>query len=428
MKNMIYLKEADIPQKWLNSKVYLPDKLPESKDPDDGSYSRVNRISQLRTRALIEQDHSEEEWIDIPGEVLEKYLEVGRPTPLMRAKELEECLGTPARIYIKREDLLPTHSFKLNTAIAQAYYAKEENLKGLISETGAGQWGLSIAYACNMFGIEATIFWVRVSMEQKYIRRAFGELLGAKIYPSPSNLTKSGREMLKKDPNCYGSLGTAIGDAISYTLENEGYKYASGSNLTHILLHQSIIGLEAKKQLELIGEKADIVIACCGGGSNFGGIVAPFIKEKIENSDIRFIAAESDAAPRLSKGKYEYDFSDPLGLTPLSLSYTLGHDYMPPPVHTGGLRQHNGSVFVGYLKHKGLIDAYAYSQEEIFKVGQKFAQMYRVIPAPETCHALKAAVDVALECKEKGESKNILVSFSGSGLLDLKGYMDVLKI
>ena len=379
--------------------------------------SRIERIKKLRTKELLYQDQTNDRWIDIPQEVLEKYIEVGRPTPLMRAVELEKYLDTPARIYIKREDVLPTHSFKLNTAIAQAYYAKQENLKGLITETGAGQWGVSLSYACNMFGLDAVIFWVKVSMQQKEIRRAFATMLGGTVYPSPSELTVSGREVLAKDPNCPGSLGTAIGDAVSYTLEhNDDYKYASGSNLAHILLHQSVIGLEAQKQLEKVGEKADAVIACCGGGSNFGGIVAPYIEQVVKDKNsIDIIAAESDAAPRLTKGKYMYDYSDPIGLTPLSLSYTLGHDYMPPAVHTGG------------LKHHGYISSRCFSQEDIFKAGELFCQLYRAIPAPETCHALKATIDYALECKKNNQKKNILMCYSGNGLLDLRGYMEVLK-
>lgn len=427
-KDMILLSENNIPTQWLNVKSVLPEKLPPLKEPEDGRGSRLEVIRKIRTKAMLAQDESEDVWVDIPEEVLEKYLEIGRPTPLMRARELEEYLGTPAKIYIKREDVLPTHSFKLNTAIAQAYYAKKENVKGLITETGAGQWGLSLSYACNMFGLESVVFWVKVSMEQKPLRKAFSEMMGAKIYPSPSLLTQSGRDILEKDPDCYGSLGTAIGDAISYTMQNEGFKYASGSNLCHVLLHQSIIGLEAQRQFEIAGESPDTVVACCGGGSNLGGIIAPYIKTKLDNPNgFRLVAAESNASPRLSKGDYRYDHSDPMGFTPLTLSYTLGNDFMPPPVHVGGLRQHNGSPVIGMLKHKNLLEAVSYDQEDTFKAGELFIKLYRAVPAPETCHALKATIDLALEAKAKNEKKTILMCFSGNGTLDLGGYIEVLK-
>lgn len=426
-KNMIFLKEQDLPTQWLNIKSVLPEKLPPLKEPNDDRGSRLETIKKIRTKAMLEQDGTEEKWVNIPGEVLDKYIQVGRSTPLMRAVELEHYLDTPAKIYIKREDFLPTHSFKLNTAIPQAYYAKKENVKGLISETGAGQWGLSLSYACNMFDVETIVFWVRISMEQKPFRKYWSEMLGGKIYPSPSSLTSSGRVLLEENPNSYGSLGTAIGDAISYTLENEGYKYASGSNLNHVLLHQSVIGLETYKQLEIAGDMPDTVIACCGGGSNLGGIMAPFIQAKVENpSKIKLLAVESNASPRLCKGEYKYDFSDPVGITPLTLSYTMGHDFMPPASHVGGLRQHNGSPMVGLLRHKEILDAVAYDQEEIFEAGKLFTKLYGSIPAPETCHAIKATIDEALSAKINNEKKTILMCFSGNGLLDLNGYIEVL--
>lgn len=427
-KHLIALNPNDLPTKWLNMRAVLPEKLPPVLDPDDDKHGRVEIMRRIRPQAMIQQDETNDEWIDIPEEVLEKFVEIGRPTPLMRAVELERYLDTPAKIYIKREDLLPSHSFKLNTAVAQAYYAKKENAEGLITETGAGQWGVSLSYACNMFDLKTIVFWVKVSVNQKPLRRAFSEMLGATVYPSPSAMTKAGREILDKNPDHYGSLGTAIGEAISFSMEHDSYKYASGSNLSHVLLHQSIIGLETKMQLELAGEQPDILVGCCGGGSNLGGLIAPWVRTKSERPDtIRLFAAESEAAPRLSRGRYMYDHSDPVGLTPQVLSYTLGMDYMPPPVHVGGLRQHNGSPIIGMLKHKDLLESRPYTQEEIFEAGRLFIQLYRIIPAPETCHAIKATIDLALEAKRNNEKKTIVMCFSGNGLLDLSGYSESLN-
>lgn len=420
------LDKRDIPKKWFNVLPILPEPIPPLKEPNDGK-SRIEVMKQIRIKELQTQDKSTEEWINIPQDVIEKYISIGRPTELMRAKALEEYLGTPAEIYLKREDLLPTGSFKLNTAIPQAYYAKRENVKGLVSETGAGQWGVGLAYACNIYKLDCVIFWVKVSLEQKIERATYAEMLGAKIFPSPSSLTKAGREILSKDPTNYGSLGTAIGEAISMAMENNHLKYVSGSNLPHVFLHQTIIGLETKAQLTLIDKTPDMLIACVGGGSNFGGFIAPFLPDKIKRGEnLRLIAAESEAAPRLTKGEYRYDHADPVGLTPLVLSYTLGMNYMPPPVHVGGLRQHSGSPIIGVLMHNKLIEAYAYSQEEVFKAGQKFIQCEKIIPAPETCHAIRAAIDFALEAKRKREKRVIVVCLSGNGLLDLKGYKEVL--
>lgn len=426
-EHSIKLNEKDIPRKWFNVLPTLPEPIPPLKDPDDNKESRIETMKKIRIKELLKQDEIMEEWVDIPEDVIEKYIEIGRPTPLMRAVNLERYLDTPARIYIKREDLLPTHSFKLNTSIAQAYYAEKEGAKGLVSETGAGQWGVGLAYACNIYKMECVIFWVKISLEQKVYRASFAELLGAKVFPSPSTKTKAGKEILAKDPDNYGSIGTGIGEAISFSIEEPAFKYVSGSNLPHVLLHQTIIGLETKKQLTSIGEIPDQLIACVGGGSNLGGFMNPFVPDKLERGDaLSLIAAESDAAPRLTKGEYRYDHADPVGLTPLTLSYTLGMDYMPPPVHVGGLRQHSGSPIVGILRKNKLLDAYSYSQEDAFKAGKLFIECERVIPAPETCHAIKAVVDFALEAKKKREKKIIVMCFSGNGLLDIKGYKAVL--
>ena len=426
--NLIKLSDQEIPREWFNVQTVLPEPLPQAKDPEDGKESRIGLQQKIRVKALQEQDKSTDQWIPIPDDVITKYLEIGRPTPLYRARNLEKYLETPARIYIKREDLLPTHSFKLNTSIAQAYFAKQEGARGLVSETGAGQWGLGLSYACNLFDLECIIFWVKISLAQKQYRAKYAEMLGATIYPSPSNKTRSGREVLNKNPDHYGSLGTGIGDAISYCIDNPKYNYVSGSNLPHVLLHQTIIGLETKKQLEIMDEVPDKLIACVGGGSNLGGFMNPFIPMKLESGqELHPIGAESDAAPRLTRGNYRYDHSDPVGFTPLSLSYTLGMDYTPPPVHVGGLRQHSGSAVIGVLRHSNLLDAYSYSQEDAFKAGKVFIDCERFIPAPETCHAIKATIDFALEAKQKREEKVIVTCFSGNGILDLNGYIEVLN-
>lgn len=426
-KRSIKLRPVNIPKKWFNVVPVLPEPLPPFRDPDDDKGSRIEVMREIGIKKLFRQDQIKDTWVDIPGDVIEKYIEIGRPTDLTRARNLEKYLGTPARIYVKREDLLPTQSFKLNTSIAQAYFAKKERAEGLVSETGAGQWGLGLAYACNMYRLKCVIFWVKVSLEQKIHRATFTELLGAKIYPSPSSKTEVGREILSKEPDNYGSIGTGIGEAINFAVNNSSYKYVSGSNLPHVLMHQTVIGVETKRQLDFLGENPDQLIACVGGGSNLGGFMNPFIPDKLKRGDrLRLIAAESDAAPRLTKGKYRYDHADPAGLTPLSLSYTLGMDYMPPPVHVGGLRQHSGSPIIGILRKNKLLEAYSYSQKDAFKAGKVFIECERVVPAPETCHAIKATIDFALEAKKKRQKKVIVTCLSGSGLLDLKGYNEVL--
>jgi tryptophan synthase beta chain len=421
--------EESLPRRWFNFLPHLPERLPPVRDPDDGRASRVEVMRSIRVPALTAQDSVEEPWVAIPDEVLERYAEIGRPTRLLRARELEKYLDTPARIYFKREDTLPTASFKLNSAIAQAYYAKKAGADGLVTETGAGQWGVAVAYACNMYRLENVIFWVRISAEQKGARVALAKLYGATVHTSPSSLTASGRKILEADPNCYGSLGTSIGDAISFAMEHPGHKYVSGSNLPHVLLHQTVIGLETRQQLEALGEEPDELVACVGGGSNLGGFMLPFLPDKRAGKrPLRLLAAESDAAPRLTRGEYRYDHSDPVGLTPLTLSYTLGMNYMPPPVHMGGLRQHNGSAVVGLLRKHELLDAVAYSQEEAFRAGQVFIQRERIVAAPESCHAIKAVIDSALEAKRRNERRVIVACLSGNGLLDMNGYTSVLGV
>lgn len=420
-ENCYYVKNG-LPNKWYNIQADLPEELPEEIDEICNGQSKIDQMNKIRVKELVKQDKSKEKWIDIPEEVIEKYQAIGRPTPLMRAIELEKYLDTPAEIYIKREDLLPTHSFKLNSAIAQSYYAKNEGFKGVISESGAGQWGLALSYATSMYDLKNCFFWVKVSREQKPFRADWCSFFGAKIINSPSNLTTTGQKVLSEDPNSPGSLGISIGEAIEFASKNTEYAYVSGSNLPHVLLHQTIIGLEVKEQLRNIGVKPDTFIACCGGGSNLGGFIGPFIFDPNYNKNTTFLAIESDAAPRLTKGEYEYDNADPYALTPLTKSYTLGRNYMPPPIHVGGLRQHNGSGIIGMLRHNKLLDAIAYSQEEVLQAGKIFMKCYGMIPAPESSHAIKAAIDIAIDAKKNNEKRVIVLCMSGNGVLDINAY------
>ena len=350
------------------------------------------------------------------------YSRVGRPTPLMRAYELEEYLQTPAHIYIKREDYMPTHSFKINSAIAQTYYAKKEGFKGVVSETGAGQWGLALSYAAAMNGLSTHFFWVKVSKHQKPMRADWCKLFGANIYESPSTITTTGRRILEQDINCPGSLGISIGEAIEFASQHPEYAYVSGSNLCHVIMHQTIIGLELKKQLKKLGVKPDAFVACCGGGSNLGGFMGPFIFDEEYNKNTTFLAVESDAAPRLTKGEYKYDTADPYGFTPMSKSYTLGRDYIPVANHVGGLRQHNGSPIIGVLRNEGLLDAVDYSQKSALEAGVIFSKLYGVLPAPESSHALKGTIDLALKAKKEGVKTTIVMCLSGNGILDMSAY------
>jgi tryptophan synthase beta chain len=417
----------NIPTEWFNLIHQLPVPLPEDKEPDENS-KRIPLMEKIRIKEMLKQDRHPDSWIPIPGKILEKYEEIGRPTPLMRAYELEEYLGTPAKIFLKREDTLPTHSFKLNSAIAQAYYAKQEGAKCLVSETGAGQWALALAYACKMYDLQVKIFWVRVSEQQKRLRAIYTQLLGGEVISSPSRLTATGRMVLGQNPDSPGSLGISIGEAIDYVKENDKCCYVSGSNIPHVLLHQTVIGLETKLQLSELGEKPDILVACCGGGSNLGGFIGPFLPEKrLRGDKLRLVVAESLAAPRLTQGEYRYDHADPAGLTPMTLSYTMGHEFVPSPVHVGGLRQHNGSAVVGVLQHEGWLESYAYDQKETFNAGKLFLDIYKCVAAPETCHALKAVIDRALEAKKNNTKPTIVGCFTGNGLLDLSGYEKIIQ-
>ncbi|MCD6348403.1 MAG: TrpB-like pyridoxal phosphate-dependent enzyme [Candidatus Korarchaeota archaeon] len=424
----VNLAQEDIPKYWYNivsDLPYLPPPIhPATKEP-----LGPKDFYPLFPKECVNQEFSKEKYIAIPEELREFYIRIGRPTPLYRAKRLEEYLRTPARVYYKREDVSPTGSHKLNTALVQAFFAAREGLEYLTTETGAGQWGSALSYATAMVGLRAMVFMVRISYEQKPYRKLVMKLYGADVVPSPSNRTEIGRKYLEQNPNHPGSLGIAISEAIEMAMKDEKAKYSLGSVLNHVLLHQTIVGLEAKKQFELVDEKPDVLIGCVGGGSNFAGFTFPFIEEILsgkENYDV--LAIEPKAAPSLTEGEYRYDFGDSAGVTPLIKMFTLGHDFVPPPIHAGGLRYHGAAPTVSLLKSKGIVRSVAYTQEEVFEAGRIFAMTEGMIPAPETTHAVKAAIDEALKAKKEGKERVIAFNFSGHGLLDLKGYEDVLGL
>lgn len=422
---VICLGENDIPRAWYNVLPDLPKPLEPPLHPVTRKPVGPDDLAPLFPMGLIQQEVSQERFIEIPGEVREVY-KIWRPTPLMRATRLEKALKTPARIYYKYEGASPAGSHKPNTAVAQAYYNKVEGVRKLTTETGAGQWGSALAMGCSFFGLELQIFMVRSSYQQKPYRRVLMETWGAKVEPSPSNLTQAGRKILEESPDTPGSLGIAISEAIEAALQADDVKYSLGSVLNHVLLHQTVIGLEAKKAFELIDDYPDMVIGCVGGGSNFGGIALPFVKEKMEGRDIRLIAVEPTSCPTLTSGRYEYDFGDIAGLTPLLLMYTLGHDFIPPASHAGGLRYHGDSPIISLLVKEGVMEARAYHQVEVFEAAVTFARAEGFVPAPETAHAVKAAIDEAIKCRESGESRCILFNFSGHGYLDLAAYDEYL--
>jgi len=415
-----------LPTSWYNIVPDLPGGLPPMLKPN-GEPVRPEDLEPLFPRALIEQEFSRERYIEIPGEIRRLYLELGRPTPLLRARRLEEKLGTPAKIYYKYEGVLPTGSHKINTASAQAYYNALEGVRRLTTETGAGQWGSALALGGALFGLQVTVYMVRVSYEQKPYRRVMMEVYGAEVIPSPSNRTRSGRAILEKDPDNPGSLGIAISEAIEDAATHEDTKYSLGSVLNHVLLHQTVIGLEAKKQLEELGDYPDVIIGAVGGGSNFAGLSYPFIHDKLRGTaDPRVVAVEPEAAPTMTRGVLAYDYGDTAGLTPLLYMYTLGHTFVPPPIHAGGLRYHGIAPTLAVLLREGLVEPRAYPQTSVFEAAVLFARTEGIIPAPESAHAVKAAIDEALRAKEEGRETVILFNLSGHGLLDLKGYDDYL--
>ncbi|MHB8895582.1 MAG: TrpB-like pyridoxal phosphate-dependent enzyme [Candidatus Geothermincolia bacterium] len=417
----VLLTEAEMPTSWYNIQADLPTPLPPPLHPVTNEPIGPADLAPLFPMELIKQEVSQERYIEIPEEVQEVY-KLYRPTPLHRAYRLEKALDTPAKIFYKDESVSPAGSHKPNTAIPQAFYNKAEGVKRLTTETGAGQWGSALALACKFFKLDLKVFMVKVSYEQKPYRRAMMHVWGADVTPSPSELTNSGREMLAEDPNCPGSLGIAISEAVELAVTDPDARYSLGSVLNHVCMHQTILGLEAKAQMEKFGEYPDVVIGCFGGGSNFSGIAFPFMKEKFEGKDLRILAVEPSSCPSLTKGKYEYDFGDEAGLAPIVQMYTLGHKFVPSPIHAGGLRYHGAAPLASMLVNQGYVEAVAYPQTKVFEAAMLFARTEGMIIAPETSHAVKCAVDEALKCKESGEAKNILFNLSGHGLLDLGGY------
>jgi len=426
MNNKIELSSDDVPIKWYNINADLPVELPMPQNSE--GKDQIGNLPKIFCKECLDQEFSTERYIKIPNEVRQLYQRLGRPTPLCRAVGLEEKLNTPAKIYYKREDLSPTGSHKLNSAIAQAYYAKKEGVERLTTETGAGQWGTALSLASSLMDLECTVYMVRVSFDQKPFRKTIMQLYDGKVYASPSMQTEVGKKILEETPDHPGSLGIAISEAVEEALADDKVKYTLGSVLNHVVLHQTVIGQEIQTQLEIAEEEPDTMVACVGGGSNFGGSLFPFLREKIKgNSDCEFLAAEPSACPTLSEGEYRYDFGDNMGFTPLLKMFTLGHDFVAPSVHAGGLRYHGMNSQISLLTKEGYITPRTAHQNEVFKAGKLFAQTEGVIPAPETCHALKVAIDEAQKCKQTGEEKTIVVNFSGHGLMDFKGYESYLN-
>ena len=417
----IMLSEKEMIQSWYNVAADLPKPMAPPLNPGTGEPLTPDALKPIFPMSLIMQEVSSERWIDIPDPIKEVLLS-WRPTPLVRAFNLEKALGTPARIYYKNESLSPPGSHKPNTAVAQAYYNKQEGIKRITTETGAGQWGSALAFACNKFDIECMVYMVRVSFEQKPMRKSLMHVWNAEVLPSPTDQTKSGRAFRERFPNTTGSLGMAISEAVEDAATHDDTNYSLGSVLNHVLLHQTVIGLEAKKQFEMAGDYPDILIGCAGGGSNFSGLTLPFVPDKLKGKEIRIIATEPEACPTLTKGPFRYDFGDTGKMTPLLKMYTLGHIFVPPGIHAGGLRYHGMAPMVSHLKDLGIIEAMALHQIECFEAGILFAQTEGTIPAPETNHAIRAVVIEALKCKETGEEKCIAFNFSGHGHLDLSAY------
>jgi tryptophan synthase beta chain len=420
------LRDNQIPTAWFNVIPSMP--TPPSPPLHPGTKQPIgpDDLAPLFPMALIEQEVSTAEYIDIPGKVLDVY-RMYRPTPLIRAKRLEKALKTPARIYYKYEGGSPAGSHKPNTAIAQAYYNKAEKVKRLATETGAGQWGSALAMACGFFGLKCQVFMVKASYHQKPGRRVMMETWGARVTPSPSTETESGKKILSGDAESPGSLGIAISEAVETAAKDPNTKYALGSVLNHVLLHQTVIGQEAKLQMEKAKDAPDIIVGCVGGGSNYAGLAYPFVPDKTKGGrDIKFLAVEPSACPTLTAGSFEYDFGDTGEMTPLVEMFTLGHTFVPPPIHAGGLRYHGDAPSLSRLVKDGVIEAVAYPQTKVFEAAMQFARTEGIIPAPESAHAIRGAIDEALACKETNQDRAILFGLSGHGLLDLKAYEDFL--
>jgi tryptophan synthase beta chain len=417
----IILREKDIPTSWYNVQADLPFRMDPPINPRTKKPLEPADLAPIFPMELIKQEASLERWINIPDEIRQIY-KIWRPTALHRAVRLEKALKTPARIYYKDESVSPPGSHKANTAIAQAYYNKKAGVRRICTETGAGQWGSALAHACNIFGLECTVYMVKVSYEQKPFRKSLMHIWGAEVFPSPTGRTRAGRMILKKFPGTLGSLGIAISEAVEDAATHDDAKYSLGSVLNHVLLHQSVIGLEAKQQLKIAGEKPDVLIGCVGGGSNFAGLAFPFIKDKIKGQKIDIIAVEPTACPTMTKGPYCYDYGDTAQLTPLMRMYTLGHSFIPPGIHAGGLRYHGCAPLLSLILNKGLARPVSVQQTDIFKSAILFAQTEGHLPAPETAHAIHVAVVEALRAKKQKKSKCIVINYSGHGHFDLVSY------
>ena len=416
----VLLDEAEIPRHWYNVVADMPNPPAPPLGPD-GQPVGPEKMLAIFPGSLLEQEMSRERWVPIPEQVREIY-RLWRPSPLCRAVRLEQALGTPARIFYKYEGVSPAGSHKPNTAVPQAYYNHEAGIKRIATETGAGQWGSSMALAGQLFGLEVRVYMVRVSYDQKPFRRSMMHTWGAEVLASPTTTTQAGRDALAKDPNTPGSLGIAISEAVEEAASRADTNYALGSVLNHVCLHQTVIGLEAKKQFEKIGAYPDMVFACCGGGANFAGAAFPFLADKAAGRNVRLVACEPTSCPTLTKGHYAYDFGDASGYTPIMLMYTLGHDFVPPGIHAGGLRYHGESPLVSQLHHEGLIEAVAVPQLATFEAGVLFARAEGIIPAPESNHAIRAVIDEALRCKQSGEPKTLFFNLSGHGHFDMAAY------
>ena len=416
------LNEKDVPESWYNIVPDLPFGLAPPLNPATREPVGPEAFAPIFPEEIIRQEVTAEPYVPIPEEVREIYA-LWRPTPLFRARRLEKVLETPARIYYKYEGTSPAGSHKPNTAVPQAFFNKQEGVARLTTETGAGQWGSSLAFACRQMGLECTVYMVRVSYGQKPYRRIMMETYGAKVHASPTDLTQAGRNILEEDPDSPGSLGIAISEAVEDAATNDDAKYSLGSVLNHVLLHQTVIGQEAIEQMELAGDYPDVIVGCVGGGSNFGGVAFPFIRENLVNGrETRIVAVEPSSCPTLTKGRYVYDFGDTAGTTPMMKMYTLGHTFVPSGIHAGGLRYHGDSPIVSALVAEGLVEARAYPQNPTFEAGVIFAQAEGIIPAPEVNHAIKATMDLALEAREAGEEWVILFNLCGHGHFDLAAY------
>jgi tryptophan synthase beta chain len=427
-EDKVILNIDDIPRRWYNIAADLPVPIPPPLNPQTMEPARPEELAAIFPKAAIAQEMSTERYIDIPEEVRDSYLMLGRPSPLQRARRLEAFLKTPAKIYFKREDLSPAGSHKPNSALPQAYYNMKEGVENLTTETGAGQWGSALALACAHFDMNCTVFMVRVSYDQKPFRRLIMETYGSKVHSSPSSETEYGRKVLKERPDHPGTLGIAISEAIELCIHQPNTKYSLGSVLNHVMLHQTVIGQEVMQQLELIDVVPDYMVGCVGGGSNFAGFSFPMIGKKIKGKiDTEFIAVEPTSVPSITKGENRYDFGDTAGMTPLLKMYTLGHDFVPSSIHAGGLRYHGMAPAVTAVVDQGFARAVSYEQLQTFEAAIIFARAEGIVPAPESSHAIKAAMDLALEAKRKNEEKTIVFNLSGHGLLDMGGYAKYLS-